>query len=663
MNKLLIPFCVEAFISNGKTSDDKRVPVLAPDYKKVSHTSFLGSKNTPGIFQTSSVLRAGVHLHFILPDAFTHMGGNGYPAVPNRFLVTRFYTDAGTNHITAKCFQVESDFLSLDRKYEDSVTIPMFQEKDLRRNWRYLGRSYALSDKPGRTGEEEYLEKLTAVGAGDPMFAAYYPSCSSVFGFYDGLQDIPLNTSLTYFVAGYYSNELNDPFYGIKKAEEFKAKLAEMGFSVSAGELCDSCLLFGEISGVVWRGTQEEYGQDPVGEIQVTVGNTSAEALSAAFARVIDGDGETERLLTALQYDLEDSAGQPDGNYRLDDEIYLRQFHRLDGEEKGHELVFPVNGQKKDSPFGFGKLFSGYNSVIEEQARSKRKLNALQKRLYSVWEQYLLCYEDPRLTPGDVPSKEEMLQEMMRICMQDIRGLQKQIKQQEESINKYQTELKEQIKGQAEVAETAANPFYAPKDPVILFSGPGMKRAYAFGEDGRFTQDGTLICQTDVLASPIKREDLFDCLSDTGFLKQLPDFCQPLLYQAILLSPDCQGLLEQKFGGPIQLENLPSAVARNRYHKESITLFMQWSVKYLPINDRFTPEDPLQNWEYGEDDVNYHYTGTLDPAGQNMEYMTGKTLLTPHAVLHLSEKLKDWQQDYPDKAQKAGFSISDIWRW
>lgn len=263
----------------------------------------------------------------------------------------------------------------------------------------------------------------------------------------------------------------------------------------------------------------------------------------------------------------------------------------------------------------------------------------------------MLCYENPRLTSEDVPSKEEMLQEILRICTQDIQGVQKQIKEQEESINKYKTELNEQINEQAEVVETSANPFYAPKDPVILFSGPGMKRAYAFGEDGRFTKDGTLLCQTDVLTSVIKREDLFDCLLDTSFLKQLPDFYQPLLYQAILLSPDCQEFLEHKFGGSIQVDNTPSAVAQTRYHKESITLFMQWSVKYLPINDRFTPKDPLQNWEYVDDEVNYHYIGTLEPDRQNMEYITGKTLLTPHAVLHLSEKLKEWQQDHPDKPQ------------
>ncbi len=55
MNQIIIPICVEAYLSNGKESDTGRVPVVTPDYRKVSYTSFLGSKNTPGDFQTAPV--------------------------------------------------------------------------------------------------------------------------------------------------------------------------------------------------------------------------------------------------------------------------------------------------------------------------------------------------------------------------------------------------------------------------------------------------------------------------------------------------------------------------------------------------------------------------------------------------------------------------------
>ena len=33
--------------------------------------------------------------------------------------------------------------------------------------------------------DDEYVEKLTALGYGEPLFAAFYPNCLSVFGLYD----------------------------------------------------------------------------------------------------------------------------------------------------------------------------------------------------------------------------------------------------------------------------------------------------------------------------------------------------------------------------------------------------------------------------------------------------------------------------------------------
>lgn len=293
MKQLVIPFCVEAFLSNGKTSDNKRVPVISPDYRKVSYTSFLGSKNTPEAFQTAPVLKDGAHLHFILPDALTHAGEEGYPAVPNRYIVTRLYAAGSGDRIITKCFMVESDFMSVDASYADSITIPRFQEKDLRKNWRYLGRSYCIDDRPGKNGDDEYLEKLTAVGAGDPMFAAYYPSCSSVFGFYDDLRDVPLNTSVSYFVVGYYSNASDDRFNRVETSEDYQKLLAEMNLSApQAGEPCNSCVLFGEISHILWKGPQEEYVAPSAGEIRVAAGHTSAEALSAVIVRSMGLTGD-----------------------------------------------------------------------------------------------------------------------------------------------------------------------------------------------------------------------------------------------------------------------------------------------------------------------------------------------------------------------------------
>lgn len=662
MKKLMIPICIEAFLSNGKTSDDKRVPQAAPDYSKVSYTSLLGSRNTPGDFQTAGVLRAGVHLHFILPDALTHAGEEGYPAVPNRYIVTRFFTDSRKKKISAKVFLVESDFMSTDRKYSNSVTIPRFQEKDLRKNWRYLGRSYEIEGRPEKEEGDEYLEKLTAVGAGDPMFAAYYPSCSSVFGFYDDLEGVEQNTSLTYFVTGYYSDATMDGFYGIKSEEAFIKALEERSLSVEhPEEVCGSSVLFGEVTGVLWRGTEAEYGTAPVGEIKIAMGNTSVEALSAAVVELAELSGEEERILTALQYELADSSLFVDGNYKMDDEIHLRQFQRVSEEESDYRLVFGKEEEDENSA-ALGKLFSDFCLTNRKAAGLKRMLLAKQKKLFHSWEQYMLCYEDPRTTPQGVPSKAEMLETILKICTEEINELEGRIAEAENDAEEYRQELMKLLGTEAELTETAAQPFYVPKDPVILLSGPGIKRAYAFGEDGRFSAEGVLNCQTEPMKTNIVQDALFDCLSDKAFIQKLPCEWAAMLAQALLLSEDCLPVIEADLGSVIIEENAPSEIAKNKYHEEPITLFLSWEARYLPTCSRTIPDTTLKDWEFHEEETTYHYTGALSPSQLEKTFISGKTILTPHAVLHLSQTLKNWLDKHSDDPEliKAAEKIKNL---
>lgn len=648
MNRIIIPICVEALLANGRSVDQNRVPVYAPDYRKVSYVSMLGSKNTPGDFQMGEVLEAGVHLHFILPDALTHAGEEGYPAVPDRYLVTRLY-EKKDGQIATKCFLVESNFMSRDSRYSKSITIPLFQEKDLRKNWSYLGRSYPIRDIPESCDTDGYLETLTALGPGDPMFAAYYPSCSSVFGFHDPLEDVEPGTVLTYFAAGYYSDPKKDPFYTVGSKDDMEEILTEMRLSVREdGDVCSRCVLFGEVTGVRWEGKGEDYNPEPAGSIDVAVGHTSAEALAAAIVRDQDVQEGEERIITALQYDLMNSDEFPDGNYRMDDEIYLRQFQRMDGEETGHELVMK---EKSDEIPMSGKLFSGVRCAGEELAEEKRRLTSLRKRLYTAWEQYMHCYEDPSLTPKGVPSREEMLAEIKRIAGEEIPGQKAKVAEQERHLRECRETFCQTVGAAADIVETAAAPFYAPKDPVILLSGEGVKRAYAFGEDGRFTRDGTMLCQIGIIRTNALAGDILSCLEEIPPAANFLENYEELLCQALLLSEDCLPVIRKRIGDVTVLGNEPSEIACNCYHREPITLWMIWEAQYLPTSGEATPDATLEDWSWEESRTDYVYTGGKKPEQLSGRYLSGRIVLTPHATLQLSQEMEKWGTAHPEQKE------------
>jgi hypothetical protein len=173
-------------------------------------------------FQNQNLyLKAGIHLHWALPDALTKgvqtpkdpenpQSGvkTDFPAVPNRWLVIRSYKKNGINEIQAR-WVVESDYLySADQGSQTgSIAYPVQEAQP----FRYLGRKMPLADwrEDSQETQSNRLKQLTAVGYGEPAFATFYPNCHSVFGFYDDYPPQSLD-GLQYEVIGWYSDTEDD---------------------------------------------------------------------------------------------------------------------------------------------------------------------------------------------------------------------------------------------------------------------------------------------------------------------------------------------------------------------------------------------------------------------------------------------------------------------
>lgn len=129
-----------------------------------------------------------------------------FPAVPNRWLVTRQLAGSA-----AVQWLVESDYLHPPDADASSgaITFPaMGIQNGQTPPFRYLGRKTLLSRwQPAPT--DSYLpEPLTALGYGDPSFAAFYPNCHSVFGCYE--EQAGELTDLHYTVMGWHDDPAQD---------------------------------------------------------------------------------------------------------------------------------------------------------------------------------------------------------------------------------------------------------------------------------------------------------------------------------------------------------------------------------------------------------------------------------------------------------------------
>ncbi len=133
----------------------------------------------------------------------------------------------------------------------------------------------------------------------------------------------------------------------------------------------------------------------------------------------------------------------------------------------------------------------------EAYHKKERDILSDKDRLYGAW--YLFeCQERGResirgLSPSDVEKEINRL-----LCEIEKQMDEKQQMQQEIAAEKRKLEeLLSTCNGDYVITEEEQPFFFQPKDPVLVLAGDGVKRTFAFGEDGRFNQDGTMSCRTD----------------------------------------------------------------------------------------------------------------------------------------------------------------------
>ena len=189
---LLIPIHLDALVLEHDEmvveamADFSRLPYCDGTSDINSDVANISEEIVSAPFQNQNLpLKKGIHLHWSLPDALTRSRhtpeGQEFRPVPNRWLISRCNKSGSVE----KEWVIESDYLypANEDRPGTSVTVPYRGDKSPR-PFRYMGRTMELSAWDPKD-EDKHYPILTAVGYGEPAFAAFYPNCHSVFGFFD----------------------------------------------------------------------------------------------------------------------------------------------------------------------------------------------------------------------------------------------------------------------------------------------------------------------------------------------------------------------------------------------------------------------------------------------------------------------------------------------
>jgi len=427
MNIVMIPVHLDALF----LSHDQLVTEAKADFSRLPYNDGQEDINPDTVNISESVLskpfqnqnlnlRSGIHLHWALPDGLTKGAAGGtaddYPAVPNRWLVAR-----KENGTITKQWVVESDYLHSEGAENTYGSIAYPIDTPSGQPFRYMGRQ--LEHDPAAASWQEdvdaaYVDKLTAVGYGEPTFAAFYPNCHSVFGCFD--EDVSGRsqlTNLSYQLIGWYSQLTKDPLLKLLTAnsgkdkdtleEKIKEKFGwELAIDVNnlpKGMCCYADLTFNAGTATSIDNTKKAL------PATVTIANTGTEALSAYIASQLNPTNkiQLEEQLESLLLQTSLQNRELDLGPRFKEARHEKGFTA----ESGGSLweVKPDNDNHGTTPAPItlppemADTLDELNVKQQRLDQAREKLKHERHVLFSDWYKYMLCAYPPDDARDDYP--------------------------------------------------------------------------------------------------------------------------------------------------------------------------------------------------------------------------------------------------------------------
>jgi hypothetical protein len=274
-------------------------------------------------------------------------------------------------------------------------------------------------------------------------------------------------------------------------------------------------LYTGFISNVVWNAATNYFANDPGKDFNIAIGNTSGEALSALIANTsgypADQVAVVEEILDALQAGI---LPQATSDSMLNDWEELKEtLHKNSfGSSRGGYL-WQVQADK-NSPQSSGEvtLPAGQALQLNDLNVGQSQYNDLQTRIETIKSQifadwyrfmWILYPGNGGSPPTDIAPGD--LAEYISKKIAELGPLVAQASALETSLDSQAAALKQDLGGAYFLASVTAPRYWQPNDPVLLFQGQGIQPSDRYGNDGRYSADGTLVCRlTGQLLTSVK---------------------------------------------------------------------------------------------------------------------------------------------------------------
>ncbi len=678
---LLVPMHLDALL----LKQDQMLAAAMADFSRLPYSNHIQDLNADVANISEDIVsrpfedqnlyvKAGLHLHWALPDTLTRgkhtADGTTFPIVPNRWLIVRSRKEAGKQESIEKTWVVESDYLAPDGVATGGVTIPFspVPAQSKYRPFRYQGRNMTLDAWQAQDAQAEYLDTLTAVGYGEPTFAAFYPNCHSVFGLYDDAATEPVD-GLQYDVIGWYSQPAQDYLTrfihdltaasdgvvpGVEALQAAVAEQLQWTVTRQSGQEFPQQMIY--YARLTFNPSTQHPNDETTNMITVAIGNTGTEALSAYLASSIDSTQKAliEDQLEALQLADRLEQRQLDIGAKFVEARHEKGFAALHGgtlwtikPETNPALAADAPKAQEQLeitlPDDMAQRLNRLNLAQQSYDQASETIASMRKQLFADWYKYMLSTYPPDDAREDYPDIDEVryfiesrdqtpLQQAMDATGQlsyttngtpissgTSTSLAAQLVQAINDLAGALTTFNnsdpvKQTQTTYALKQMPAPRYWQPTEPVVLLLGSTVQ------PNERHGQDGLLACQI------------------------LPD-------------ATVQDLLPQKFAtirAVIDANNTQTGAGFNTWTQQPWNPFLlEWEVEVFPLNDQGNLHPETE--EYQQDFITSNYTlpenqpdlalspnRTLVKAAN---VYSGTSILTSYAQSQLKEQVAAYVQD------------------
>jgi hypothetical protein len=507
--------------------------------------------------------------------------------------------------------------------------------------------------------------------------------------------------------------------------ERFQALLAAFRWSLSEKPTTalSTSLYQSFVSDVEWPYPVGGQATVDPNHVLVAVGNTAIDGVAAlidAYAQKEARENPNEKnawlaagktlsnLMQAAQYDLLKEYGKPGGSALIEQQIHQAWYGSEAGSTLWEVVALDPNASGEQPPApdltpeqqqALHQQLAALNTAQDGLNQQRLQLTSLQADLYMMWWKIGRAYSSGfGKTPTTTPPWNELKLAIEEILYPELlrstRTLYCTVAEEQSRLpdanNKVEANRWANVNwsfpksggGNLKLADlglklkAGESPrFWHPNDPVVLIAG--LCRAHKHGEDGRFSDDNTLLCRlpdqtikgVEIDGQPRITVDALRSkgvnLDPCGAFRNIPEI-GTLVHEAFLADPlnapimtkalggnsDAvkQGiteLLQRKAGPNKWIGTSPVPFALQPWTQAWTPLFLEWSVKYFPTGVGSGParEFSLSDWTFNGEHYTWNGTGFDD--NYLLPY-SGRTFLTPQAPLLFKAKIEKYLEGRSD---------------